>query len=103
MSASWIYTGDHVSVYILLSVNKNVVTPHVTKQNKQTSNNVYHSYQGLCSLEILWQNLDSAEEDKQVYQILGKQDTSRTRMVSRGHGPHGCSLYRKSVKGCLSG
>lgn len=48
------YTGDHVAVYILLSVNKNGVTPHVIRQNKQTNNNVYHSYQGLCSLEVLW-------------------------------------------------
>lgn len=47
--------------------------------------------------------LDCTEEDKQVYQIFGKRDVSRTYMVQRRHGQNSHSPPQKECKNHLSG
>lgn len=88
--ASLIHMGHHVTSIILLSGNESEIILHVTKQNKQTNKNVYHSYQDPRSLKIRW-----------LFWSVGKKTNKSIRHQKTGHlkstsGPK-MTLYKKKV------
>lgn len=91
------YMEDHVASFILLPGNEGGIILHVTKQNKQTNKNVFHSYQGLHSLGIRWPFWNVKRKISKSIRYL-ENKMSQEPNGQRWRGPNSCSPLQKECK-----
>lgn len=86
-------------LFLHLSLCKNRVILHVTKQKKQTNKHIYPSYQGLHSLEILWLYWNLQRKISKSIRYL-KNKTSQDCTWSKD-GPDSWCPLQKECKGYI--